>query len=158
MSNLPYFKFYIGDVLRDTADLGPQEAGAYFRLMIRQWERGPLPDDDAVLAKIAKVRPDVWRRIAPDIRQVFQPAGDSLIALPWMEKQRGNLTKTSDERAQAGAQGGRAKALKNKGAGLANAKQMPGDCQPVASIVRSQKEGLRPSAADAASGGGGIPP
>jgi uncharacterized protein YdaU (DUF1376 family) len=135
----PYFKHFTGESMRDTDDLGTAETAAYYRLMVRQWNRGPLPDDDRELAKIARVAPAVWNRIARTMKAIFLPGEDGRLALPWMEKQRGKLIEISEKRAAAGAVGGRSKALNAKDSGLANARTLPEVCQPDASPIRSQK-------------------
>ena len=66
-----WFPFYVSDYLGDTRRLSTTEHGAYLLLMMEQWQHGDLPDDDHVLAKIAGMRIDHWKRISQRIRSYF---------------------------------------------------------------------------------------
>jgi uncharacterized protein YdaU (DUF1376 family) len=71
--SLPYFPLYPGDYLADTAHLRTVEHGAYLLLLMAQWRNGSVPDDDVMLARIARLRLDKWRRMSPVIREFFGP-------------------------------------------------------------------------------------
>ncbi len=45
MSAAPSFQFYPQDFLVGTADMTPEEVGAYIRLLCYQWSKGGLPND-----------------------------------------------------------------------------------------------------------------
>lgn len=54
MSATPWFKFFPGDYLGDTKRLTQAQHGAYLLLLIDYYATGrPLPDDDAVLARVS---------------------------------------------------------------------------------------------------------
>lgn len=53
MKASPAFQFYPHDFLIGTADMSPEEVGAYIRLLCYQWSKGCLPNDDKKLASMA---------------------------------------------------------------------------------------------------------
>lgn len=48
----PAFQFYPSDFIMGTMAMTPEQVGAYIRLLCYQWENGPIPNDDALLARI----------------------------------------------------------------------------------------------------------
>lgn len=75
MAALPYMPLFVADYLADTAHLTTQQHGAYLLLIMNYWQRGaPLPDDDARLAKIARVGPREWSRMRDTISEFFSIA------------------------------------------------------------------------------------
>lgn len=58
----PAFQFYAADFLVGTADLTCEQVGAYIRLLCHQWDRGFVPLDIKVVARICAARPS---RLAP---------------------------------------------------------------------------------------------
>lgn len=72
MAALPYMPLFVADYLADTAHLSATQHGAYLLLLMNYWQRGgALPDDDARLAKIARVGPREWSRMRPAISEFF---------------------------------------------------------------------------------------
>lgn len=70
-----WMPIYWGDYLRDTGHLNAQEHGAYLMLIAHYWCTGrPLDDDNATLAKIARVTPGAWKKIRPTIAAFFEVA------------------------------------------------------------------------------------
>lgn len=53
MSSTPAFQFYPQDFLVGTADMTPEEVGAYIRLLCYQWSKEGLPNDQAKCASMA---------------------------------------------------------------------------------------------------------
>lgn len=52
---------------------------AYLYLLCRAWHEAPiatLPNDDALLAKMARLSPDEWARIKPEVIAQFQLNGN----------------------------------------------------------------------------------
>jgi uncharacterized protein YdaU (DUF1376 family) len=56
----PWFPFYVGDYVRDTARLNTEAHGAYLLLMMDYWVNGAPPDDDEILANITKLPIKIW--------------------------------------------------------------------------------------------------
>lgn len=48
----PAFQFYPADFIMGTMAMTPEQVGAYIRLLCYQWENGPIPNDDELLARI----------------------------------------------------------------------------------------------------------
>lgn len=75
MAALPYMPLFVADYLADTAHLSTVQHGAYLLLIMNYWQRsGPLPDDDARLAKIARVGPREWARMRDTLSEFFSIA------------------------------------------------------------------------------------
>lgn len=53
MGKPPAFQLYAADFYMDTAGWSAEEVGIYFRLLMHEWVNGPLPNDEARLARIA---------------------------------------------------------------------------------------------------------
>jgi uncharacterized protein YdaU (DUF1376 family) len=66
-----WMPLYIGDYLADTGHLTAAEHGAYLLLLMQQWRRGWLPDDDMQLSRMVRMRVEHWRRIAGNVRAFF---------------------------------------------------------------------------------------
>jgi uncharacterized protein YdaU (DUF1376 family) len=61
MAALPYMRMYWADYDADTPHLSTMQHGIYLMLIKNYWQRGgPLPNDDARLAKIARISMRDW--------------------------------------------------------------------------------------------------
>ncbi|HWW46293.1 MAG TPA: DUF1376 domain-containing protein [Xanthobacteraceae bacterium] len=68
----PWFPFYVGDYVKDTARLTTEAHGAYLLLMLDYWTRGAPPDNDEVLATITKLPVKTWRtKVRPLLLDFF---------------------------------------------------------------------------------------
>ena len=67
-----WMPLYIADYLADTSRLTTEQHGAYLLLLIDYWRNGPLPDDDAVLAKITRMSPDAWSNARSTLQAFFK--------------------------------------------------------------------------------------
>ncbi len=95
-----WMPLYVGDYLADTGHLSGAEHGAYLLLLMHSWRTGPLPDDDAMLARIARTEPAAWRRMAPVIRAFFQAEGGRLVQAR-LERERAAASGHAERRADA---------------------------------------------------------
>jgi uncharacterized protein YdaU (DUF1376 family) len=59
-TQLPWFKFYVGDVLRRTEDMNATQVGAYLLLLMFHWNHSRLPDD-ADMPRVARVDLRSWK-------------------------------------------------------------------------------------------------
>lgn len=121
MSERPFMQLYVSDFIGDTLSLSTEQIGAYMLLLMAMWNAGgKLPADDAKLARVTRMSVKKWKAIASDIMPFFEVDGESI----WHNRLTKELKKSeskSQSRSVAGAEGGRAKALKDKEARLANA-------------------------------------
>jgi uncharacterized protein YdaU (DUF1376 family) len=67
----PWFPFHVGDFVRDTLDMSPEEVGSYVLLICHYWANGSLPADDRRLATIARVPVDKWGSICSCLAAKF---------------------------------------------------------------------------------------
>jgi uncharacterized protein YdaU (DUF1376 family) len=95
---MDWYPHYINDYDRDTLHLTTLEHGAD-RLLIDAYMRfgQPLPDDDEILARIAKLEPTAWAAIAPTIRAFFVTRDSRLCH----KRCHTELTKQSEKRENA---------------------------------------------------------
>ncbi|WP_116082070.1 DUF1376 domain-containing protein [Tropicimonas sp. IMCC34011] len=140
MSEQPFMQLYVGDYLADTLDLTTEEHGAYLLLLMTMWRHnGKLPNDHRKLARIARVHPPKWKRVWAGIEHFFVVSGD-VVTNRRLAKEMEKARLKSASRAEAGAKGGRAKALKNNEQAEANATGLPKH----SSEVRDQTEKEEP--------------
>lgn len=118
-------QLYVADYLGDTRHLTTEQHGAYLLLLMAMWRAGgALPNDEAKLARIVGLSPARWRRISSDVIAFFDVGGANITQkrlVAEIEKAR----EKSHKRADAGRQGGKAKALKSNDPPVANASELP---------------------------------
>lgn len=131
MSARPWMPLYVRDYLVDTATLSLEEHGAYVLLLMYQWHTGPLVDDEKSMAKLLRITPRRWREIRPKLADFFE-ISDGKWAQKRLENEREKALDISSKRASSGREGGKAKSLKSQDTSLANATNLPADCQEVA--------------------------
>lgn len=57
-----YMPLYIGDYLKDTMHLSPEQHGIYLLLLMNYWSQGgPLPDENDYLARVTKSSLEAWQ-------------------------------------------------------------------------------------------------
>ncbi|MCG8608934.1 MAG: YdaU family protein [Pseudomonadales bacterium] len=66
-----FMPLYIGDYLAGTSRLSAEQHGAYLLLIMDYWMNGALPDDDVLLANIARLTPDAWSMHKHILMQFF---------------------------------------------------------------------------------------
>jgi uncharacterized protein YdaU (DUF1376 family) len=70
-----WYPFFVGDYRKDTARLSCEQHGAYRQLIDEYWITGPLPDDDAILARIVGLDLKAWKKHRPTIEAFFRIKG-----------------------------------------------------------------------------------
>lgn len=105
MSRRPWMPLYIADYLADTSHLTAAQHGAYLLLLMHYWKTGGLPDNDAQLARVARMSDHEWSTTRPVVRAFFQDG--------WFHKRVDDELKEAEaaygRRAAAGRRGGMAK-------------------------------------------------
>lgn len=127
---------YVADYLADTGHLSAAQHGAYLLLIMHYWRQGGLPSDEKTLARIARMSDREWKGARDIIAALFGPSWKHARVDSELEKARDK----SDKRAEAGARGGTAKALKTKDAPVANATILPEQKPTVALASSSQPQ------------------
>ena len=117
----PFMQLYVADYLGDTRHLTTEQHGAYLLLLMTMWRSdGVIPNDDAKLARIAGLTVAKWKRIRADVLAFFTVCEGGLTQAR-LAAELAISEEKSEKRSQSGKAGGRAKALKDKKTGVANA-------------------------------------
>jgi len=125
MSERPFMQLYVSDFVGDTLPLSTEQIGAYMLLLMAMWNAGGrLPDDDAKLARVARLSLKKWRAISADLSIFFEREGGE-IGHKRLTRELRKAQVKSEARAAAGARGGVATALKTKAHAAANAGALP---------------------------------
>jgi len=125
MSERPFMQLYVSDFVGDTLQLSTEQIGAYMLMLMAMWNAGGrLPDDDAKLARVARLSRKKWRTISGDLLTFFEREGGE-IGHKRLTKELHKAQVKSEARAAAGARGGAATALKTKVDAAANAGALP---------------------------------
>ena len=126
----PYMKLYWQDYESDTAALSLEEHGAYLMLIKAYWQAGgPLPDDDARMARLLRITPKKWRNLKPIAAQFFTVC-DGFWSHKRLDTELEHFRAISLNRKENGKKGGVAKATANaKASAKANAVAKGGSLQ-----------------------------
>lgn len=125
MSERPFMQLYVSDFIGDTLQLSTEQIGAYMLLLMAMWNAGGrLPDDDARLARVARLSLKKWRAISADLMTFFEREKGE-IGHKRLTRELRKASVKSEARAAAGARGGAATALKTKAHAAANAGALP---------------------------------
>jgi uncharacterized protein YdaU (DUF1376 family) len=115
MADFPMMPFWTDAYTGDTMHLRTIEHGAYLLLLVAAW-RSPkcaLPDDDAVLARIARCDGRTWKKLRPVVMDFF-----TLEGAEWTQKrllkERTNAHSLRNKRRSSGAAGGRQTQARNR--------------------------------------------
>lgn len=73
MSNRAWMPLHIADYLADTGHLTATEHGAYLLLIMHYWQNGSLPENERVIARIAKLTTDQWEESRDILAMLFGP-------------------------------------------------------------------------------------
>ncbi len=116
-------QLYVSDYLGDTMHLTTEQHGAYLLILMTMWRHnGSLPNDDAKLARIARVNAKRWHLIKDDVLAFFI-CENGQITQKRLNEELQKAVSISQKRKTSGSLGGLAKSLKNNDQALASAKQ-----------------------------------
>lgn len=142
-----WMPLYIGDYKRDTSHLSTLEHGAYLLLIMYYWDRGPLPNNPSVLAKIAGVSRQQWVHMSPNILAYFTLSiAKQLLHHKRVDKELEKANILQQKRALAGYKGGlasRGKTNQERNYSQAFAKQMGDQSQSHINLSYLERERLR---------------
>jgi uncharacterized protein YdaU (DUF1376 family) len=132
----PYFPLYADDFLAGTMDLGPDEVGAYIRLLCHQWNRGSLPADVAKLKRVA------GGGVSADVLAKFSPGPDGLLRNARLEKVRADMQAFRDLQSEKGKRS--AEARRNRGSTAVQPRLPAGEASAGAPVDGSAENRLEP--------------
>ena len=143
MSKTPFMPLWVANFVNKTAHLDAKETGAYLLLLMALWTHGgTLPLDHKKLQRIARCGrdwPRIWNTLEP-----FFTVNDDAISQDRLSEELQKVNTKLAVNAHNGARGGRAKALKTKEQGLANAtnsrKQIEPEPEPERAVQYSARE------------------
>ncbi len=102
-----WMPMFWGDYFKKTNHLSTVEHGAYMLLIGHYWTTGrPLPDDDAVLARITRQSLAAWRRMREVIAPFFDPV-DGRWQHERIDAEIDRATRFIEKQTANGARGGR---------------------------------------------------
>jgi uncharacterized protein YdaU (DUF1376 family) len=105
------------DTYLETVGLKPEQAGAYFRLMLVMWTQGGyVPDDDAELARIVGMSRKRWLAMRNRVLASFEVGNGVVTHSRITHEQRRCAMKSLIGKAKAGARWNKNKHLTNAGA------------------------------------------
>ena len=52
----PAFQLYVADFINGTITMNNEEVGVYIRYLCYEWDKGGLPDNETLLARIAMIQ------------------------------------------------------------------------------------------------------
>lgn len=124
MSDRAFMQLYPSDFIGDTMHLSTEQVGAYLLLLMAMWNAdGRLPDDEKMLARIARVSIKKWRGMSVELMPFFVTDGQ-WITNNRLTKELQKVTSQTQSRRAAGAKGGLHSALKRKQRGQASASNL----------------------------------
>ena len=129
-----WMPLYVTDYLGDTMHLSTLQHGAYMLLLMHYWKHGPLPDDQGMLAQIAKADDRSWKAIWPALAGFFTN-GDGRLHQKRMDWERRRWTEISEKRRDAGKRGAEAKRRSHPSNGSGPATPLPKPPQPQPQVM-----------------------
>jgi uncharacterized protein YdaU (DUF1376 family) len=102
----PYFPLYVNDLTADgkVEVMTTEEFGAYIFLLCKAWKEEPcgsIPDDDATLARWAKLSRARWRKARPKVLACFVKMADGRWHQKRMSAEYQKFLRVSRQRAKA---------------------------------------------------------
>ena len=99
----------IGDYLADTSHLDTLQHGAYLLLLMHYWRKGPLPNDAAKLANIAKLSKDAWSMNEAVLMEFFTEGEDGLLHQKRSDREKEKWMKSRTTAQQKAAKAAKAR-------------------------------------------------
>lgn len=99
-----WMPFYVGDYLSATGRLTTEQHGAYLLILLDYWKNGPPPNDDVVLAAIARMSVSAWKKAKASLLGFFDVVDGKLIQKR-VERERERASNVTEERSKAGKEG-----------------------------------------------------
>lgn len=136
----PAFQFYVKDWLgsQRVRLLTPEQRGCYMDLMAHCWDGPGLPDDVSELEVLSGYKGDNFdNRIWQKVSQFFYKGEDGKLHIERLDKERlkqKKFSKTQSKRSKHGWNTKKGNKLDDMpGASPGHAREMPGECPPLAS-------------------------
>lgn len=129
----PSFQLYAGDFLVGTAMMSAEEVGAYIRLLCYQWTEGSLPNDDAVLARLA----GCGGNAVASIRNKFGIDSAGRLANARLEQVRAEQVAYRKQQSENALHGWEKRRKDRVGNAIAMPSHMPNGCSPSSSSTSS---------------------
>lgn len=103
----PAFQLYVESFLLGTSAFSAEEVGGYMRLLLHQWDKGGLPDDDKKLVQLSGVS----KKVLQVIKEKFKKGEDGLLRNLRLEKERKKQLDWKEKSAKAGRKSGEIRKL-----------------------------------------------
>lgn len=115
MSQAPSMPMFVDAMLADTMHLTTEEFGAYHFILYATWRKNgdPLEDDAAMLARICRVSPAVWRKLRPILVRFFD-VSDGTWRQKRLEREWAYVAERAERAKANGKRGGRPKATEEE--------------------------------------------
>jgi uncharacterized protein YdaU (DUF1376 family) len=126
MSNRAWMPLHIADYLADTGHLTAAEHGAYLLLIMHYWQNGSLPENERVIARIAKLTPEQWEESRDMLAMLFGPG--------WKHKRIDAELAKADEIIEKRKAAADARYGKKKPTSDANAVHMQSNCNDTGAL------------------------
>jgi uncharacterized protein YdaU (DUF1376 family) len=132
-SKPPFFPFYVKDFVADdlVQAMTTEQVGAYVLLLCAAWQGRPpgsIPNDDRVLARLARMEPIRWEESKAAVLEPFTMESDGRLHQKRLEAEYVKYIGISKKRSESGRRGGTNKHARDGPSSQANAKQMLSKC------------------------------
>lgn len=117
----PAFQFYGQDFLFGTLEFTAEEVGGYLLLLIHQWDKGSLPNDDNKLLRLSRLR----KKALVNVKKKFVLMEDGTLKNERLELTREKQKEFREKRVIAGTAGG------NKRSERMQSAKLKGDHEPM---------------------------
>lgn len=105
MRRTAWMPLYVDDLTASTTDMSCDQFGAYVRLLCHLWSRGPLPQDEAVICRVAGCRRATWKAISKRFSVCTRDDGTPGLSQTRLEAERMKRHAFMEERSASGRRG-----------------------------------------------------